>query len=215
MSTNLSRWKAFFQSLQQCNQSLLLRLRSCVFSRVSILAHTADVAHPNAMLVVSYTVSTHLLDATSAFDGAVQEYHVMITDAAEVERRLAMTAVDVGGIEVRPFRRGTAMNDDCINLREILGISGTRILDSVAVSMFFSIVIVILIVGQLTLDVAELRVDIHIDTECATRIYEALSGEHQHRVGDFARRRHDESRDGEADTSHQHGDGGIHLQVFT
>ena len=73
----------------------------------------------------------------------------------------------------------------------------------------------IVIMSQLTFDVTELAVDIHIDAECAARIHEALSGEHQHRVRDFPCRRYDESRDGEADTRHQHSDGGVNLQIFS
>ena len=51
-------------------------------------------------------------------------------------------------------------------------------------------------------------VDVDLHAEDTTGVDERLGCEPQYAVGDFTQWRDDEARDGEADTSHQHTDGG-------
>ena len=53
-------------------------------------------------------------------DGAVKVDDIVIADTTEVEWRFAVPAINVFYSEVSPFGRGTAMNDDFIDLSHLV-----------------------------------------------------------------------------------------------
>ena len=81
------------QILQQLPQCTLLCLSASVLWCLAIGSQSADIAHPDAVLVVVLAVSTHHLLRSSLLNRPVCGNHIMIPAPLPAER--AMIAVDV------------------------------------------------------------------------------------------------------------------------
>ena len=88
------------QFLQQLSEGILLLRGARVFGRFAILGITSNVTHTYAVSVLALasvplgravstfsTVGTRLLDGPALVDGAIQFYHIAISDVTPVVRR--------------------------------------------------------------------------------------------------------------------------------
>ena len=148
--------------------------------RATFGVDTADVGHMDGVLVVALHAVGHVFFRPEAAQCAVGLDHVVIAGGVPTAGAEAVAERLDGGGRLR----SGAMHEDVVD-------------SSHGCCWFLGLVTSF-----------ELVVDVDLHAEDTTGVDERLGCEPQYAVGDFTQWRDDEARDGEADTSHQHTDGG-------
>ena len=152
---------------------------SCVL-RSAFGVDAADVGHMDGVLVVALHAVGHVFFRPEAAQCAVGLDHVVIAGGVPTAGAEAIAERLDGGGRLR----SGAMHEDVVD-------------SSHGCCWFLGLVTSF-----------ELVVDVDLHAEDTTGVDERLGCKPQYAVGDFTQWRDDEARDGEADTCHQHTDGG-------
>lgn len=106
-------WIESQQPSDEMTERCLLLFCSRVF-RFAQMVKAADVTHANAVVIVAKTMRSRLVKLAAFFYGTIQQYKVVVADAAETTS--TVPSINVGDGYWTTFRRRRAMNDNFVYL---------------------------------------------------------------------------------------------------